>query len=58
MIDVESIKRIRSATSSRMLWIGRDDPIKNHNLFRKLAEVAYRDYGIKSLAIRDFRRNI
>ena len=51
MIDIASVDRIRPVKDSRLLWIGRDDPVKNLSLFKKLAEAIYRDYGVRSLAL-------
>ncbi|MEM0488280.1 MAG: glycosyltransferase family 4 protein [Candidatus Bathyarchaeia archaeon] len=52
MIDVSEIKRIPPVEGEpRLLWIGRDDPVKNHALFREVARMAYEELGVKSLAL-------
>jgi len=52
MIDVASIDEIPEADDEpRLLWVGRDDPVKNHELFREIARHAYEKFGVKSLAL-------
>jgi len=52
MIDVASIDEIPEADEEpRLLWVGRDDPVKNHDLFREIAKRAYEKFGVKSLAL-------
>ena len=52
MIDVASIDRISEADEEpRLLWVGRDDPVKNLRLFREIARRAYERFGVKSLAL-------
>ncbi len=52
MVDTEQIERIHPLSKDRrLLWIGRDDPVKNHLLFREVAKIVYDKHGVKSLAL-------
>ena len=52
MIDVSEVERVPPVEGEpRLLWIGRDDPVKNHALFREVARIAYEELGVKSLAL-------
>ena len=52
MVDLESIKTIKRVESEpKLVWIGRDDPVKNHELFRLIAKQAYRRFKVKSLVL-------
>lgn len=52
MIDTEAVEKISPDDHERkLLWIGRDDPVKNHELFRKIAKRVFQSYGIRSMAL-------
>lgn len=53
MVDLDSVKRIEPAelNEGALLFVGRDDPIKDYPLFRRIAERAHKELGLKSLAL-------
>jgi len=51
MIDLSEIEKIRPADESFLLFVGRDDPVKNYPMFREIAEQAYKRFGMRSLAL-------
>ena len=52
MVDLESIKTIKRVEGEpKLVWIGRDDPVKNHELFRLIAKEAYKRFNVKSLVL-------
>jgi len=51
MVNINEIRDIEPANESYMLFVGRDDPIKNYPLFKRIAERAYIKFNIRSLAL-------
>ncbi len=51
MVELDEISKIEPSEERYILFVGRDDPIKDYPLFRKIAEEAFRKYSIKSLAL-------
>jgi len=57
MIDLRKVEKIPPSAESYILFVGRDDPIKNYPLFRELAKRAYKELGVKSLALGPLKEN-
>ncbi|MEM2525971.1 MAG: glycosyltransferase family 4 protein [Candidatus Methanomethylicaceae archaeon] len=51
MINLKKVESILPSDECYILFVGRDDPIKNYPTFRKIAKQAYEEIGIKSLAL-------
>lgn len=57
MVELSEIERIKPAGERYLLFVGRDDPIKDYSLFRKIAEKVYRELKVKSLALGPLRHD-
>jgi len=57
MIELSEIREIQPADESYLLFVGRDDPIKNYPMFREIAKLAFRRFRIKSLALGVIRKD-
>jgi len=52
MLDLEAVARIKPADESVVLFVGRDDSVKNYGLFRsvvKLLGVPYKAFGVEEV---------
>lgn len=53
MTDLEAIRRIEPAGESVILFVGRNDPVKNYHLFRRVVKRLgrrYRAFGVEEVA--------
>jgi len=57
MIDLSEVQKIRPAGDSYLLFVGRDDPIKDYPFFHRIALNVWRELGVKSLSLGVVRRN-
>lgn len=57
MIDIREIRNAEPASERYVLFVGRDDPVKDYPLFKRIAEIAYAKLGLKSLALGVRRHN-
>ena len=51
MVELSEIGKISPSGEEYVLFVGRDDPVKNYPLFRNIAEETYKTLGLKSLAL-------
>ncbi|MCD6369527.1 MAG: glycosyltransferase family 4 protein [Thermoproteales archaeon] len=51
MVELNEINKIEPAGESYLLFVGRDDPVKNYPLFRKIAREVFNKFKVKSLAL-------
>jgi len=51
MVELSEVERIPPSREEYLLFVGRDDPVKNYPLFRNMAEKVYKILGLKSLAL-------
>ncbi|MDJ0270501.1 MAG: glycosyltransferase [Aigarchaeota archaeon] len=51
MVELSEIRGVKPADESYLLFVGRDDLVKDYPLFRRIAREAYEKLGIKSLAL-------
>jgi glycosyltransferase involved in cell wall biosynthesis len=51
MVELPEIGKISPSGEEYVLFVGRDDPVKNYPLFRNIAEKIYKALGLKSLAL-------
>ncbi len=58
MIKLAELRKIQPhPDGGYLLWVGRDDPIKDYPFFRRIAELVYKYHGIKSIALGVLREN-
>jgi len=67
MVEISEIRRIEPVHKDYMfkgikpgkyvLFVGRDDPVKDYPLFRRIAKEAYKQLGVKSIALGVIREN-
>ncbi len=57
MVELSEIEKIKPADERYLLFVGRDDPIKDYPLFRKIAEKVYEELKVKSLALGPLRHD-
>jgi glycosyltransferase involved in cell wall biosynthesis len=57
MVELSEIEKVPPSGEECLLFVGRDDPVKNYQLFRSIAEEAYKALGLKSLVLGTLRRD-
>jgi glycosyltransferase involved in cell wall biosynthesis len=55
--EVESVVGWSPRARGKLLFVGRDDPVKDYPLFSAIAGLAYRRLGLESLALGPLRRD-
>jgi len=57
MVELSEVEKVPPSGEEYLLFVGRDDLVKNYPLFRSIAEEAYKSLGLKSLALGTLRRD-
>jgi len=57
MVELSEVEKIYPSGEEYLLFVGRDDPVKNYPLFRNIAEKVYKTLGLKSLALGTLRED-